>query len=101
MKYLADFFIRFIGKLTQVAELINFLALMNGQKYARRDLAEALLKVDLQVADPTQTERYMSFQYTNILVVWCAVGRSLTQLLPFFDFSQMKKLLKQGADSLT
>ena len=78
MKYLLDFLTRFIGRLTQVAELINFIALMNGQNYARRDLPEALLKVDLQVADPSQTERYMSFQYTNILVVWGAVGRSLT-----------------------
>ena len=43
IKYLIDFLLRFVGKLAQVAELVNFLALLNGQKYARRCVPETLL----------------------------------------------------------
>ena len=47
LKFWCAFMLRFIGKLQQVGELINFLGFMNGRGFARRSLTEALIRVDL------------------------------------------------------
>lgn len=62
---------------------------MKGTFY-KRNVPETILRVDMTRNDPEQTERSLSFQYVNILVVWTAIGRSVANLLPFLDFSKMK-----------
>jgi hypothetical protein len=101
LKFWCAFLIRFIGKLQQVGELINFLGFMNGRGFARRSLTEAILRVDLELEDKNAGERNLSFDYVNIIVVWTAIGKSLTHLLPFLDFSKIRKLVESGTSHLT
>ena len=74
---------------------------MNRQRFSRRSISETILRIDLKEADSNKQERYTSTSYVNILVVWGAVGKSLTKLLPFVDFSQIRKLLHVGATSFS
>ena len=74
---------------------------MNGRSFARRSLAEAILKVNLELEDKNVGERSLSFDYVNIIVVWTAIGKSLTHLLPFLDFSKIRKLVESGTSHLT
>jgi hypothetical protein len=99
LKFLLAFLVRFAGKLCQVLELFNFLAFMRG--LAKRCVAETLLGIRTTQRNSDVSERYLSFHYVNILVVWGALGRSLTKLLPIIDLSQMRRLLAAGADQLS
>jgi hypothetical protein len=90
LKFLTAKLMRLIQKVLKVLELVNFIALVIGHKKARRSLAEAFLQVDLEILNMEKTDRYLAFDYVNILVVWGAVGRSVSALLPFFDFSQIR-----------
>ena len=72
---------------------------MRGQ--AKRCVAETLLGIRTTQRNSDVSERYLSFHYVNILVVWGALGRSLTKLLPIIDLSQMRRLLAAGADQLS
>jgi hypothetical protein len=101
LRFWCAFFVKFIGKLSQVVELVNFLGFMNGRKFARRSVAEAILGVNLELEDANAGERSLSFDYVNIIVVWTAIGRSLTHLLPFMDFSKLSKLVESGTSHLT
>jgi len=62
-----------------------------------RNIPETLLQVRLGKHDESLSQRNMSFEYVNILVVWTALGKSLANLLPFLDFSRLKKLLQGGS----
>ena len=101
LKHFSAFMLRFLGKLAQVADLANFLMFMSGYKNARRCLTETILGVNLGKFDVKKQERSLSFEYVNILVVWTALGRSMSQLLPFLDFSKVKYLLQAGTSQLT
>lgn len=101
LKYWCAFMIKFIGKLQQVGELINFLGFMNGREFSRRSLAEAILSVNLELEDKNAGDRSLSFDYVNIIVVWTAIGKSLTHLLPFLDFTKIRKLVESGTSHLT
>ena len=102
LKYIFSKVFTLICQLYKVAELKNFLSFMTttGDTY-RRSVVESLLKVNLARNDLNQTQRSLSFEYVNILVVWTALGKSLANLLPFLDFSRVKKLLLGGSQTLT
>ena len=93
--------IKFVGKLHQVGQFINFLGFMSGQNFAKRSVAETFLKVNLKLEDKNVGDRSLSFEYVNIIVVWSAIGKSLTHLLPFLDFARIKKLVESGTSHLT
>jgi hypothetical protein len=93
LKHFLAFMLRFFGKLAQVADLANFIMFMSGNNNTRRSLTETIIGVNLGKFDTNQKERSLSFEYVNILVVWTALGRSMSQLLPFLDFSKVKYLL--------
>jgi hypothetical protein len=38
----------------------------------------------------------LSYDYVNVLVVWTALGKSLSYLLPFINFSKVRMLLQGG-----
>ena len=101
LRFWCAFMVKFVGKLCQVGELINFLGFMNGRSFARRSLSEAFLKVNLELEDKNAGDRSLSFDYVNIIVVWTAIGKSLTHLLPFLDFSKIRKLVESGTSHLT
>jgi hypothetical protein len=93
--------IEFAGRLYRAIELANFVALVTGHPRARRCVAETLLKVDLEINDPENSYRPLYFQYMNIMVVWQAVGTSLSKVFPFFDFTALKSIVQQSVDSYT
>ena len=118
LKYMIAFLFRFAAKLQQVSSLVNFLGFMSGGKIAKstltgrtnakdpyyramRNLSETLLQVKLGKQDESLSQRNMSFEYVNILVVWTALGKSMANLLPFVDFSRVKKLISGGTMQFT
>ena len=118
VKYIIAFLFRFAAKLQQVSSLVNFLGFMSGAKIAKstltnrtktidpyframRNLSETLLQVKLAKHDESLSQRNMSFEYVNILVVWTALGKSMANLLPFLDFSRVKKLISGSTMQFT
>jgi hypothetical protein len=109
LKYLLALLLRLTGKLCQVLNLLNFLAFMaevsvfRRQRLvnAKRNLVETLLQVNMERQNPKQTQRMLSYDYVNVLVVWTALGKSLSYLLPFLDFSKVRQLLQGGHSQLT
>jgi Pex2 / Pex12 amino terminal region len=73
--------------LFKIASLVNLILFFISS--SKRSLAERLLKIKLTRIDPTQ-RRYVDFTYINRLIVWTALGQSLSSLLPFLDISKIK-----------
>lgn len=67
--------------------------------HSKRNLPEKALQINLERIDPSQT-RQIDFTYTNRIIVWNAIGNSLTYLLPFLDISKIKNLF-QSSHKLT
>jgi len=55
--------------------------------------------VKLRIANPTRV-RHIDFTYINRIIVWNAIGNSLSFLLPFIDVNQIKSLF-QTSESIT
>jgi len=67
---------------------------MLNSKY--RSLSERVLGITMHQVDQQQ-ERHLDFTYINRVIVWNALGNSLSYVLPFMDVSKVKGLFNSSS----
>jgi|LauGreDrversion4_2_1035121.scaffolds.fasta_scaffold35410_2 peroxin-2 len=91
------FFARIIGLLNNLYKLASLLNLiLFFVTHVMRSLPERLLGISLVRIDANQ-RRYVDFTYINRLIVWTALGHSLSSLLPFLDISSIKSMFTMSS----
>jgi hypothetical protein len=94
IKYYFARLIGFVNSFYKLASLVNLVLFF--VTHAMRSLPERLLGITLERIDPNQ-RRYVDFTYINRLIVWTALGHSLSSLLPFLDISSIKSMFTMSS----
>lgn len=76
-----------IQSLYKILNLVNLVLFFVTHKF--RSLCERMLGITMERIDPNQ-RRHIDFSYINRIIVWNAIGQSLSQLLPFLDISKLR-----------
>lgn len=85
---------KWIQKLMTILNFVNFIWFLKTFQY--RCLVERLLQIKLFKVEKG-LERNIDFTYINRVIVWNALGKSLTSFLPFLDFTKITSFFAKTA----
>ncbi len=94
VKYFIAKVLSMLNNLFKLASLVNLVLFF--VTHSMRSLPERLLGIKLRRIDENQ-RRYIDFTYINRLIVWNALGHSLSSLLPFVDISSIKSMFTMSS----
>ena len=94
LKYFFARLVAILNNLFKLASLMNLILFF--VSHTMRSLPERLLGIKLERIDPNQ-RRYVDFTYINRLIVWNALGHSMSSLLPFLDISSIKSMFTMSS----
>lgn len=89
---------KIVAKAIKIIKFVNFIYFMVSFKY--RNIIERILKIDLYTKNP-ELKRNLDFTYINRVIVWNALGKSMTSFLPFLDFSKIMSFFASTASIAT